>query len=93
MISIRRRLTVVLTLHLVLAVLAAGLLVWFWARRSVQTQFDATLLARAELIQSTVEEDDGHLEIEFNLTRLPEFRSAEDPVHFQIRSRDGRPVI
>ncbi len=93
MISIRRRLTVLLTLHLVLAVLAAGVGVWLWARRSIQAQFDATLMARAELIQSTVEEDDGHLEIEFNLTKLPEFHSGGDPVHFQIRSRDGTPII
>jgi signal transduction histidine kinase len=93
MISIRRRLTVILTLHLIAAILAAGLLVWIWARRSIQSQFDATLMARAELIQSTIEEDDGHLEIEFNLTRLPEFRSEHDPVHFQIRTRDGQPVI
>jgi signal transduction histidine kinase len=93
MISIRRRLTVLLTLHLVLAVLAAGLFVWLWARRSIQEQFDATLMARAELIQSTVEEDDGHLEIEFNLTKLPEFRDGSDPVHFQIRSREGKPII
>jgi len=93
MISIRRRLTVLLTLHLVLAVLAAGLGLWLWARRSIQEQFDATLMARAEMIQSTVEEDDGHLEIEFNLTKLPEFRGGGDPVHFQIRSRTGEPVI
>jgi signal transduction histidine kinase len=93
MISIRRRLTVLLTLHLVLAVLAAGIFLWLWARRSIQEQFDATLMARAEMIQSTVEEDDGHLEIEFNLTKLPEFRGGGDPVHFQIRSRTGEPVI
>jgi len=93
MISIRRRLTTILTLHLLVAVLAAGVLVWFWSRSSLQSQFDTTLTARAELIESTIEEDDGHLEIEFNLTRLPEFRSAGDPVHFQIRARDGSPVI
>ena len=93
MISIRRRLTVILSLHLLVAVLAAGLGVWFWARRSIQSQFDSTLIARAELIESTIEEDDGHLEVEFNLTRLPEFRSGGDPVHFQIRSRDGTPLI
>lgn len=93
MISIRQQLTVRLTLHLVLAVLLGGALIWYGARQFILSQFDATLMARAELIQSTVEEDDGHLEIEFNLSRLPEFKSGLAPVHFQIRSRNGQPLI
>lgn len=91
--SLRRRLTGLLTVHLAVAVVIGGVAVWLWARHGLLAQFDATLIARAELIQSTVEEDDGHLEIEFNLTRLPEFQKAEVPVHFQIRSREGLPLI
>ena len=93
MTSIRRHLTTILTTQLVLAVLAGGVVIWLWARHSILTQFDAALMARAELIQSTIEEDDGHLEIEFNLTRLPEFREDAAPVEFEIRSRDGARLI
>lgn len=93
MTSIRQRLTSLLIAHLVAGVALAGVLLWLRARHSVLAQFDATLLARAELLQATIEEDDGHLEIEFNLGKLPEFRSEESRVLFQIRTRDGAPLI
>ena len=93
MTSIRKRLTTLLVAHLVAGVVVAGVVFWLRARHSVLAQFDATLRARAELIQATVEEDDGHLEIEFNLGKLPEFQSDDGRVEFQIRSRDGVPII
>jgi hypothetical protein len=93
MIPIRQQLTVRLTLHLVLAVLLGGSLIWYGGRQFILSQFDATLMARAELIQSTVEENDGHLEIEFNRSRLHEFKSGLAPVHFQIRSCSGLRLI
>lgn len=93
MTSIRHRLTTLLISQLVLAVAVAGVLLWLRARHSVLDQFDATLQARAELLQATIEEDDGHLEIEFNLKKLPEFQGGQSRVAFQIRSREGVPVI
>ena len=91
--SIRSRLIALLTLHLAVAVILAGVIFWFWARHSILSQFDGNLMARAELVQSTVEEDDGHLEIEFNLTKLAGFKDGAAPVHFQIRSREGKALI
>ena len=93
MTSIRQRLTTLLIAQLVVAVAVAGVVLWLRARHSVLAQFDATLRARAELLQATIEEDDGHLEIEFNLKRLPEFQNEESRVAFQIRNRDGVPLI
>ncbi len=90
--SIRRGLTHLLLLHLILTVIAAGLVCWIWARYSVLDQFDATLRARAELIMATVEEDDGNLEVEFDLTKVAELGHGED-LYFQIRSGTGDPLI
>lgn len=93
MTSIRRRLTLVLALHLAAAITAGGVVLWALARRAVTAQFDATLSARAELIQATIEEDDGHLEIEFNLSRLRAFQGDRQPVHFEIWSRTGESLM
>ena len=91
--SIRRQLTVRLSAALLAAVALAAASLFFAARHAALAEFDATLTARAELLESAIEEDDGHLELEFNLHRLAAWESPDHPTHYAIHSACGDLLI
>lgn len=91
--SIRRQLTVRLSAALLAAVALAATSLFFAARHAALSEFDATLAARAELLESAIEEDDGNLELEFNLHRLPAWESPDHPTHYAVHSASGELLI
>lgn len=91
--SIRRQLTVRLSAALLAAVTLAAASLFFAARHAALAEFDATLTARAELLESAIEEDDGHLELEFNLHRLAAWESPDHPTHYAVHSASGELLI
>lgn len=89
MISIRRRLTLLLCLAIGGLFIATGLGVFLAMRELLQRQFDETLTAKARAIITASEIDDGDFEIDLTVQDFAGFGSGGDD-YFEIRRRDGR---
>lgn len=96
MTSIRRYLTIALTLAIGFLLAGTGWLVLATTRRALTQQFDAALITRAQTIIVTTEVDDGELEVELEFDRMAGFGGdqARDPFDiFEIRGADGAVVL
>ena len=89
MTSIRRYLTVALTTGVALLLGATGWLVMEAARRALTQQFDHALATKAQALIAAAEEDDGELEIDFDVERLAGFHPEDASDLFEIRSAGG----
>ena len=89
MISIRRRLTLLLCLAIGGLFIATGLGVFLAMRGLLQRQFDETLTAKARAIITASEIDDGDFEIDLTVQDFAGFGTGGDD-YFEIRRRDGR---
>ena len=93
MISIRRHLTLGLLVSCALLLTASGVLVWLLVRGALLRQFDASLRARAALLQSTVEEDDGLLQLEMPLELTGPGDTGAVPTLYQVWSAEGESAL
>jgi signal transduction histidine kinase len=89
MTSIRRYLTVALTLAIGLLLAGTGWLVLEATRRALTHQLDAALTTTAQAIMVSTEVDDGELEVELEFDRMTGFSGDEAPNLFEIRRADG----
>ncbi|GAA5481634.1 sensor histidine kinase [Haloferula sargassicola] len=88
MISIRRRLTLLLCLAVGALFIATGLGVFLAMRGLLQKQFDETLTAKARALITASEIDDGDFEIDLTVQDFAGFgRGGED--YFEIRRGNG----
>lgn len=96
MTSIRRYLTIALTLAIGLLLAGTGWLVLAATRRALTQQFDAALITRAQTIIVTTEVDDGELEVELEFDRMAGFGGDQAGAPFdifEIRGADGAVVL
>lgn len=92
MTSIRRYLTIALTIAIGLLLAGTAWLVREATRRALTHQFDEALATRAQTLIATTEVDDGELEIEIDLGRMAGFGGEGAPAPFdlfEIRRADG----
>jgi signal transduction histidine kinase len=89
MTSIRRYLTVALTAGIALLLAGTGWLVLAATRRALTQQFDEGLATKAQALIAAAEEDDGELEIDFDVERLAGFHPADGRDVFEIRQAGG----
>jgi signal transduction histidine kinase len=89
MTSIRRYLTVALTAGIALLLAGTGWLVLEATRRALAQQFDEALATKAQALIAAAEEDDGELEIDFDVERLAGFHPGDGRDVFEIRRADG----
>lgn len=90
--SLRARLLVGAVAGTTTVLLAAGALLYWQIRAGLRQEFDRALTARASVLASLVEQEDGRLEFDFDERVIPEFARAEGAEYFQIRRRDGQVV-
>jgi len=88
MISIRRRLTLLLGLGIGLLLLVTGLGIFFTIKDVLKSRFDETLTAKAQALITASEIDDGDFEIDLTVKKFAGFGKDGDDF-FQIRRRDG----
>jgi signal transduction histidine kinase len=89
MTSIRRYLTVALTIAIGLLLAGTAWLVREATRRALLDQFDEALATKAQSIMLSTEVDDGALEIELDLDRMAGFGAADARDLYEIRRADG----
>ncbi len=69
--------------------LAAGLVVYFLVRSRLVEQFDRSLVGRATLLASAVEQEDGEVDLEFDEFDLSEFRRPGGTGYLELWQTDG----
>ncbi len=87
--SIRRQLVRHLSVGMAAVLTVGGTAAWWIARHALIRQFDASLLAKAEIIRASIEEDDEELEVDFNLDQLAGFDPDVARVFYEVRDRGG----
>lgn len=89
MTSIRRYLTIALTAGMALLLGGTGWLVLEATRRALTQQFDEALATKAQTLIAATEEDDGELELDFDIDRLAGFHPEQARDLFEIRGPGG----
>lgn len=90
--SLRARLLVGIVGGMALLLIAFGLVVYTAIRRALINQFDASLASTARIMAASVEQDGNEIELEFEVSKMPEFRGAENPTYYQLWRPDGSMV-
>ncbi len=88
MISIRRRLTILLCLAMGALLVATGAGVFMGMRHMLRSRFDETLTAKATALITASEIDDGDFEIDLTVQDFAGF-GADGRDYFEIRRMDG----
>lgn len=90
MISIERRLSVLLLVGLSLFSVFCAVGLGLHIRRALLRQFDEALIQTAQTLADLVQlEHDGDLEIEFHEAALPAFQPSNDPQYYQLCTAKG----
>jgi len=90
MISIRRRMTLLVCGGIALLLLVGGLVLYWTIRAVLTAQFDATLAAKAQALIVAADWDDQDLEIDLNVQEFAGFGSREGGDFFEVLGADGR---
>jgi signal transduction histidine kinase len=72
-----------------LLLIAFGLVVYTAIRRALINQFDTSLASTARIMAAAVEQDANEIELEFEVSKMPEFQTAEKPAYYQLWRQDG----
>lgn len=91
--SIRRHLSLVLTLSMAVLLTLSGIMVWTLVRRGLVEQFDTALLARARILTDNIEEDDGEIQIDKNLLHQPDPQRALSEALWEVTRADGTSLL
>ena len=89
MISIRRRMTLLVCGGIALLLLGGGIAVDWTIRAVLTAQFDATLAAKAQALIVATELDDEDLEIDLNVQEFAGFGSRAGGDFFEVLGPDG----
>lgn len=87
--SLRARLLVGIISGMTMLLVISGFAIYTVTRRSLVSQFDASLAATARILAAAVECDDDKFELELDIQKMPEFQSAEHPAYYQFWREDG----
>lgn len=91
--SIRRHLTLVLTLSVTALFAVSGVLVWTLVRQGLVDQFDTALLARARILTDNIEEDDREIQIDKNLLHQKDPERAMSEALWEVIRADGTSLL
>jgi signal transduction histidine kinase len=90
MISIRRRMTLLVCGGIALLLLGGGFALYWTIRAVLTAQFDATLAAKAQALIVAADLDDQDLEIDLNVQEFAGFGSRAGGDFFEVIEPDGR---
>jgi signal transduction histidine kinase len=91
--SLSRTLIVGTTLGTVAVLVVSGCALYVLVRTSLISQLDRSLLDKAYLLASTVEEDNGSLDLEFTDLDMREFEGKQAAACLQLWSSDGATIF
>ena len=91
--SIRRRLLLTLLPGFAVLVAATVLIVDTFLVKAATAEFDDALVGRARAIVALTEQEDGHIELDYVPSQMPEFEREHRPDHFEIWLDDGTPLF
>jgi two-component system heavy metal sensor histidine kinase CusS len=60
--------------------------------RVLINQFDASLLSTARMLAAAVEQNNGVIGLELEMLQMPEFRSTEHPIYYELWKHDGTAI-
>jgi signal transduction histidine kinase len=87
--SIRARMTVSLLTSMLLLLMLGTLLVYISVRSWMITQFDSSLLEKAQALIGMMGDEHGRVSFELHGDFMADFQRANNPEYFQIRTVDG----
>jgi Two-component sensor kinase N-terminal len=90
MISIRRRMTLLVCGGIALLLLRGAVALYWTIRAVLAAQFDATLAAKAQALIVAVDLDEQDLEIDLNVQKFAGFGSRVGGDFFEVLGPDGR---
>ena len=90
MISIRRRMTLLVCGCIALLLLGGGVVLYWTIRAVLTAQFDATLAAKAQALIVAADLDEQDLEIDLNVQEFAGFGSRAGGDFFEVLGPDGR---
>ena len=87
--TIQTRLTLAITLGVILLLGMAGIILDRYLATQLQQQFDDNLLTKAMTLVTLTTQEDGMVEIGFADEFMPEFEAKKNSEYFQLWLRDG----
>lgn len=87
--SIRGRLTLAIGLSISVSLLLGGLVLSTLITRTLTSQFDQSILEKAQALATLTKTKEGILEIDFADEFMPQFEDEEGPEYFEIRLANG----
>ena len=91
--SVRMRLLGGVYIGLMLVCAALGMTLYAYLRYVLQSSFDASLLAKAQLFAETTEQQSSAVfDFEFIELNLPEYRPVQNAEYFQVWNENGDTV-
>lgn len=66
-----------------------GVAVFLAVRSAILSEFDATLVAKAQALAAMTEQDSHGVHLDFEASQLPEFQRSSKPEYFQLWLDDG----
>lgn len=91
--SIRRYLTLILTVTMTVLLAGSGMLVWTLVREGLVDQFNTALLARAHILADNIEEDDGDIQIDKKLLYQKDPERALSEALWEVTRADGTSLL
>ena len=88
--SVRNRLLLGVILATTLIFLLASLALYSAIRRTLLTEFDDGLLARAKALASLAEQTGGKITIDLDAAQIPEFHRGNNPLYFLLWNQQGQ---
>ena len=90
--SLRKRLLIRIVAATILLLTIFSLAVYLVISNALTNQFDASLASVARILAASVELDGDKIELEFEVQKMPEFRSAKNATYYQLWNPDGTVV-
>lgn len=89
MTSLRRTLTIGTVIGSAAVLLSVGVLVYVMVRAGLVEQFDQSLIDKARLLASTIELEEGSVDLQFSEFDMHEFKKQDMPGYMQLWYGDG----
>lgn len=90
--SLRNRLLVGIIGGMTILLIVFSLVIYTVTHRTLVNQLDLSLAATARMLAASVEVDDGKVELELDIQKMPDFHSSQHRFYYQIWRPDGSVV-
>jgi two-component system, OmpR family, heavy metal sensor histidine kinase CusS len=89
MYSIRTRLLTGISVGMAMLLIVFSFVIYEVVNRSLNNQFDASLLSTARMLEGSVEQEKGNISLELEPEQMSEFKRTEHPTFYELRLQDG----